>query len=170
MQPGAIHAPSGAPAGLWLPESHINSRMSPCIGKTYSFAQMSLERKSLFDCAKQSFKVMTEDSVQNQICSTYALCVSAAPGRRGGGFQSSGVPTKQRPPCGWGLGSAVWGVWFVCPQIRTHEVEAGMCYISMSLQEYPLRMVEISSPSLQAVLQWLQSGGKVLSDCTSVTS
>lgn len=164
MQLGAIHAHSGAPAGLWLPESRINSRMSPCIGKMYSFAQMCLERKSLFDCARQSFKVMTADNVQDQICSPYTVCVSAAPGRRGGGFQSSGVPTEQRPPYGWGLGSAMWGVWFVCPQIWTHEVELGICYISMSSQDCPLRTVEMSSVSLPAVLQRLQGVGKVLSD------
>ena len=45
-----------------------------------------------------------------------------------------------------------------------------MCYISMSLQDYPLRTMEMSSLSLQTVLQWLQGVGKTLSDHTSAAS
>lgn len=135
--------------------------------KMYSFAQMCLERKSLF-VPDSHLRQWPQREFRTRCAARTRLC-ECRPGG-GGGFQSSGVPTKQRPPRGWGLGSATWGVWFVCPQIWTHEVELRMCYISMPLQDYPLRKVEMSSLNLQAVLQWLQGVGKVLSDHTSLAS
>lgn len=79
MQPGAFHGYGGAQQGFgsWslilITECHL--------------AQMCLERKSLFDCARQSFKVIVE-GVQGWIFSLSTDCGTAGPGRRGGGSQS----------------------------------------------------------------------------------
>lgn len=82
MQPGAFHDHGGALQGSG---SQSHTLITECIRKAQSFAQMCLERKSLFECARQSFKVIVGD-VEGWIFSLYPGCESR--GRRGGGFQS----------------------------------------------------------------------------------
>jgi len=81
----------------------------------YSFPQTCLEKKSLSDCAKQSFKGMTADCVQDQICSLYTVCVSAAPGRKGEGFKAVGCPLSRDHPVAGGLVAQCEGSGFFVP-------------------------------------------------------
>lgn len=113
--------PQWSPAGFWLLESHINNRMSPCIGKVQSLAQMCLERKSLFECARQSFKVIVKG--------VFRAGFSASPLTVGVQSQGGEEEVSRAGSTPWHC--SVRGVCCLSPDANK-RVEQEMCHILLS--------------------------------------